>query len=76
MTARTDRIDALFRQEINAILTKEVDDAKLGFATNTDVETQPDLRHPQVLVRLLGPPAPPRRPTGPRGTGQGCVKVA
>ena len=57
MTARTDRIDELFRQEINAILTKEVDDAKIGFATITGVETQPDLRHAKVMVSVIGPAA-------------------
>lgn len=56
MTARTDRIDELFRQEINLILTKEVDDAKIGFATITGVETQPDLRHAKVLVSVIGSP--------------------
>ncbi|MBA2382294.1 MAG: 30S ribosome-binding factor RbfA, partial [Chloroflexi bacterium] len=56
MTARTDRIDELFRQEINAILTREVDDPKIGFATITGVETQPDLRHAKVRVSVIGPP--------------------
>jgi ribosome-binding factor A len=56
VTARTDRIDELFRQEINEILTKEVDDAKIGFATITGVETQPDLRHAKVLVSVIGSP--------------------
>jgi ribosome-binding factor A len=55
MTARTDRIDELFRQEITAILTKEVDDPKIGFATITGVETQPDLRHAKVRVSVIGP---------------------
>lgn len=55
MTARTDRIDELFRQEINTILTKQVDDAKIGFATITGVETQPDLRHAKVTVSVIGP---------------------
>src|SRR6185369_10433768 len=55
MTARTDRIDELFRQEINAILTREVDDPKIGFATITGVETQPDLRYAKVLVSVIGP---------------------
>jgi len=55
MTARTDRIDELFRQEINSILTKEVDDARIGFATITGVETQPDLRHAKVMVSVIGP---------------------
>lgn len=54
MTARTDRIDELFRQEIGAILTKEVDDPKIGFATITGVETQPDLRHAKVNVSVIG----------------------
>lgn len=56
MTARTDRIDELFRQEITAILTKEVDDPKIGFATITTIETQPDLRHAKVMVSVIGPP--------------------
>jgi ribosome-binding factor A len=62
MTARTDRIDELFRQEINAILTREVDDPKIGFATITGVETQPDLRHAKVTVSVIGP-ADQRRAT-------------
>jgi ribosome-binding factor A len=57
VTARTDRIDELFRQEINAILTREVDDARIGFATITGVETQPDLRHAKVTVSVIGPVA-------------------
>ena len=57
MTARTDRIDELFRQEITAILTREVDDPKIGFATITSIETQPDLRHAKVLVSVIGPVA-------------------
>ena len=62
MTARTDRIDELFRQEINLILTKDVDDPRIGFATITGVETQPDLRHATVLVSVIGP-AETRRAT-------------
>ena len=56
MTARTDRIDELFRQEITAILSREVDDPKIGFATITGIETQPDLRHAKVTVSVIGPP--------------------
>ena len=62
MTARTDRIDELFRQEIGAILAKEVDDPRIGFATITGVETQPDLRHAKVRVSVIGP-ADERRAT-------------
>ena len=57
MTARTDRIDELLRQEITAILAKEVDDPRIGFATITGVETQPDLRHAKVRVSVIGPAA-------------------
>jgi ribosome-binding factor A len=55
MTQRTDRIDELFRQEIGEILAREVDDPRIGFATITDVETTPDLRHAKVLVSVIGP---------------------
>ena len=51
MTQRTDRIDELLRQEIGALLTKEVADPRIGFATITDVETSPDLRHAKVWVQ-------------------------
>ena len=43
MTQRTDRVDELLRQEIGAILTREVKDPRIGFATVTRVETAPDL---------------------------------
>ena len=45
MTQRTDRVDELLRQEIGEILAREVEDPRIGFATVTDVETTPDLRH-------------------------------
>ena len=54
--ARTDRIDELLRQEIGAILQREVDDPRIGFATITDVETTPDLRHAKVMVSVIGQP--------------------
>jgi ribosome-binding factor A len=62
MTQRTDRIDELLRQEITDILAREVDDPRIGFATITDVETTPDLRHAKVLVSVIGP-AEDRRTT-------------
>ena len=56
MTARTDQIDELLRQEIAEIVTREVADPRIGFATITDVETSPDLRHAQVWVSVIGQP--------------------
>ncbi len=54
MTQRTDRVDELLRQEIGAILTREVKDPRIGFATVTRVETAPDLRHARVWVSVIG----------------------
>lgn len=56
MTARTDRIDELLRQEIGAIVAREIDDPRVGFATITGVETTPDLRHAKVSVSVIGQP--------------------
>jgi ribosome-binding factor A len=57
MTARTDRIDQLLRQEIGAILSKDVQDPRIGFVTVTDVETAPDLSTARVFVSVIGQPA-------------------
>src|SRR4029453_12783032 len=54
MTARTERIDELLRQEIGEIFRRDVDDPRIGFATITDVETAPDLRHARVAVSVIG----------------------
>jgi len=56
MTARTEQLDELFRQEIAEIVTREVADPRIGFATITDVETSPDLRHALVWVSVIGQP--------------------
>lgn len=57
MTQRTDRIDQLLREEIGAILARDVGDPRIGFATITDVDTAPDLRHAKVWVSVIGPEA-------------------
>ncbi|MCI0584624.1 MAG: 30S ribosome-binding factor RbfA [Chloroflexi bacterium] len=54
MTQRTDRVDELLRQEIGSLLAREVADPRIGFATITDVETTPDLRHAKVWVSVIG----------------------
>jgi ribosome-binding factor A len=56
MTQRTDRIDELLRQEIGAIVGRDVHDPRVGFATITKVETTPDLRHAKVWVSVIGQP--------------------
>lgn len=54
MSQRTERVDELLRQEIGTLLAREVADPRIGFATITDVETAPDLRHAKVWVSVIG----------------------
>jgi ribosome-binding factor A len=54
MSQRTERVDELLRQEIGALLAREVADPRIGFATITDVETSADLRHAKVWVSVIG----------------------
>jgi ribosome-binding factor A len=54
MSQRTERVDELLRQQIGALLAKDVADPRIGFATITDVETSPDLRHAKVWVSVIG----------------------
>jgi ribosome-binding factor A len=56
MTARTDRIDELLREEIGRALERDVTDPRIGFVTVTDVETSPDLAHARVWVSVIGTP--------------------
>jgi ribosome-binding factor A len=57
VSQRTERIDELLRQEIGAIVSREVADPRVGFATITSVETTQDLRHAKVWVSVIGQPA-------------------
>lgn len=54
MSQRMDRVDELLRQEIGALLAKELADPRIGFVTITDVETAPDLRHAKVWISVIG----------------------
>jgi ribosome-binding factor A len=54
MSQRTERIDELLRQEIGAILARDVADPRIGFVTITSVETAPDLRHARLWVSVIG----------------------
>lgn len=54
MSERTARLDELLREEISSILSREVDDPRIGFVTITDVEVAPDLRHANVWVSVIG----------------------
>jgi ribosome-binding factor A len=54
MSQRTRRVDELLREEISAVIRREVDDPRIGFVTITDVDVTPDLRHANVWVSIIG----------------------
>jgi ribosome-binding factor A len=54
VSERTRRIDHLLREEISAIIRREVEDPRVGFVTITEVEVSPDLRHATVWASVIG----------------------
>jgi ribosome-binding factor A len=54
VSERTARLDELLREEISGVLSREVQDPRIGFVTVTDVEVAPDLRHATVWVSIIG----------------------
>jgi ribosome-binding factor A len=57
MSQRLDRVDELLRQEIGAVLAREIADPRIGFVTITRVETTPDLSRARVSASVIGTPA-------------------
>lgn len=51
---RTDRINALLQRELAQLISEELNDPRITFATVTAVETTPDLRTARVHVSVLG----------------------
>ncbi|MDQ4042017.1 MAG: 30S ribosome-binding factor RbfA [Actinomycetota bacterium] len=56
MSQRTQRLDELLREEISAIVARDVQDPRVGFVTITSVDVAPDLRHATVWVSVIGQP--------------------
>ena len=54
MSERTRRLDHLLTEEISRILTREVEDPRIGFVTITGVQVTPDLRHATVWASIIG----------------------
>jgi ribosome-binding factor A len=50
---RTDRVNALLRQELQQLIQSELTDPRIGFATVTGVEVSADLRHARVFVSVM-----------------------
>lgn len=57
MTERTARLDHLLREEISAIIDREISDPRIGFVTITRVDVSADLGHANVWVSAIGSPA-------------------
>jgi ribosome-binding factor A len=51
---RLDRVNQLIKEEVSAVLQRELKDPRLGFVTVTEVETTKDLRQAKVYVSVLG----------------------
>ena len=54
MSERTRRVDHLLREEISAIIRREVHDPRVGFVTITAVDVTPDLQHATVWASIIG----------------------
>jgi ribosome-binding factor A len=54
VSERTRRLDHLLTEEISRILTREVQDPRIGFVTITGVKVSPDLRHATVWASIIG----------------------
>ena len=52
--ARRERVAEALRDEISAMLRRDVRDPRIGFVTLTGVEVSPDLTHARVYVSVLG----------------------
>jgi ribosome-binding factor A len=56
MSYRSHRLAEEMKNEISAIIARQVRDPRVGFATVTEVRVSPDLRYAKVLVSVLGSP--------------------
>ncbi|MFN0145463.1 MAG: 30S ribosome-binding factor RbfA [Dehalococcoidia bacterium] len=56
MSRRTERVNELLREELSQLIQREVKDPRLegAFASVTEVDVSPDLRHANVFVSFLG----------------------
>ncbi len=54
MNHRAHRLAEELKNEISTIISQDVRDPRVGFATVTRVEVSPDLRHARIYVSILG----------------------
>jgi ribosome-binding factor A len=51
---RIERVNQLIKEELSALLQRELKDPRIGFVTVTDVEVTKDLRLAKVYVSVFG----------------------
>ena len=51
---RIERVNQLIKEEISALLQRELKDPRIGFVTVTEVEVSKDLSQAKVYVSILG----------------------
>jgi len=73
---RPDRVAHELRQEVGAIIAREVRDPRVGFATVTEAEVSPDLRHARVFVSVLGTPSEQRATLAALNRAAGFIRRA
>lgn len=55
MTRRAERVNELLREEISAIVQRDLKDPRLGgLISITEVQTSPDFQHARVFVSIMG----------------------
>ncbi len=54
MTIRTERVASLIKEEIGAMLTRELSGSGIGFTTVTDVRMTPDLKIAKIYFSVFG----------------------
>lgn len=56
MPRRLRRVEEACKEELSAILQREIKDPRVGFVTITELKLTADLRHARVFVSTLGTP--------------------
>lgn len=71
---RLDRVNQLIKEEISAVLQRELKDPRLGFVTVTEVEASRDLRAAKVFVSILGSDEEWRATLGALESARGFIR--
>lgn len=71
---RVDRVADQIRSEVAEIITGELKDPRIGFATVTRVEVSHDLHHARIWVAVLGDEAAQLRAVGGLSSAAGYVR--